>query len=208
MSAVATLNKRAMRQVGLLTLAVAMTAVAHAQSTNRPQLVVQRAEADLTSETLLIEGQKLIWNSDSEVVVTLAGTPLEVLSAAETQVLVRLPPGLAPGSYLLKVSRGTGTLQNCAFDVTVGAVGSAGPPGPKGDTGNTGQEGLAGGHRATGTCWTDWSARLDGCHGSAGAHRTHGSDGGHRGNGANRTGRGERAECEGRLERYRQLYPG
>jgi hypothetical protein len=58
--------------------AVAMTAVAHAQG--RPQLVVERAHADLTTEVLSIEGQKLLWNNDSAVVVTLAGSPLEVLN--------------------------------------------------------------------------------------------------------------------------------
>lgn len=124
--------------------AVAMTAVAHAQSTSRPQLVVQRAEADLTAETLFIEGQKLLWNNDTEVFVTLAGTPLVVLSATDSQVFARLPPGLAPGTYLLRVSRGTGAVQNGTFDLTVGAVGPAGPTGPKGDMGNTGPEGLAG----------------------------------------------------------------
>jgi hypothetical protein len=65
-----------MRRIGLFTLApglvarpwlgpvvlclagaVAMPAVAHAQGTGRPQLVVQRAEADLEAEALLIEGQ-------------------------------------------------------------------------------------------------------------------------------------------------------
>lgn len=58
----------------LVLLVVAMTFVAHAQSTGRPQLVVERerAEADLPAAILLIGGQKLLWNNDSEVVVTLA----------------------------------------------------------------------------------------------------------------------------------------
>ena len=120
----------------------AMTALAHAQS--RPQLVVQRAEADLTAQTLLIEGQNLLWNNDSDVTVTLAGAPLAVLSAANGHVLAQLPAALAPGTYLLKVSRGTGTVQNDVFDVSIGTVGPSGPPGPKGDTGDTGPEGLPG----------------------------------------------------------------
>ena len=85
--------------------AAGSSGVAHAQSTSRPQLVVQRAEADLSTETLLIEGDRLLWNNDSAVVVTLAGTPLGILNATDSQVLVQLPPGLAPGSYVLKVSR-------------------------------------------------------------------------------------------------------
>ena len=104
-----------------LTGAAALSGVAHAQSTSRPQLVVQRAEADLSAETLLIEGDRLLWANDSAVVVTLAGTPLAVLpGATESQVLAQLPPGLAPGSYVLKVSRGSSTLQNGVFDVTIG----------------------------------------------------------------------------------------
>src|SRR5207249_1489623 len=99
--------------------AVAVSGVASAQGTSRPQLVVERAEADLTTDTLLIEGRKLLWNNDSAVVVTLAETPLLVLSGTETEVLAQLPPGLAPGSYLLKVSRGQSTVQNDVFDVTI-----------------------------------------------------------------------------------------
>ena len=124
--------------------AAVMPAVTHAQSTSRPQLVVEKAEADLAAETLLIEGQKLLWNNDSAVLVTLAGTPLAVLSATETQVLAQLPSGLDPGSYRLRVSRGTGTVQNGSFDVTIGAVGLAGARGPKGDMGDTGPQGLTG----------------------------------------------------------------
>jgi hypothetical protein len=117
---------------------------AHAQTTNRPQLIVQRAEADLSAETLLIEGQKLLWNNDSAVVVTFAGTPLPILGATESQVLAQLPPGLTPGSYLLKVSRGAGAVQNDVFDLTIGAVGPEGPTGPKGDRGDPGPDGLPG----------------------------------------------------------------
>ena len=124
--------------------AVATSGVASAQSTSRPQLVVERAEADLTADTLLIEGRKLLWNNDSAVLVTLAETPLLVLSGTETEVLAQLPPGLVPGSYLLKVSRGQSTVQNDVFDVTIGAVGATGPTGPKGAMGDTGPQGVPG----------------------------------------------------------------
>jgi hypothetical protein len=123
--------------------AIAMPAVAHAQS-SRPQLVIERAEADLAAGTLLIQGQKLLWNNDSDVVVTLAGMMLQVQSATENQVVVLLPAGLAAGDYLLSVSRGAGPLQNDAYDLTIGAVGPVGPTGPKGDMGDTGPQGLPG----------------------------------------------------------------
>jgi collagen triple helix repeat protein len=147
---------------------LAMTALGHAQS--RPQLVVQRAEADLAAETLLIEGQNLLWNNDSGVMVTLAGTPLVVLpGATETHVLAQLPPGLAPGTYLLKVSRGSATIQNGAFDLTVGAVGLTGPAGPKGDQGDTGPDGLPGATGPAGTNGSDGAAGAIGPTGPAGA---------------------------------------
>lgn len=122
--------------------AVSMTGAAHAQG--RPQLVVQSAEADLSAETLLIEGQNLLWNNDSAVAVTLAGSPLVILSATNAQVLAQLPPGLAPGTYRLKVSRGSGSVQNGGLDLTVGAGGPAGPTGPRGPEGQRGEPGPEG----------------------------------------------------------------
>jgi hypothetical protein len=141
-------ERRVLSMILGVACAFAMTAVAHAQG--RPQLVVERAHADLTTEVLSIEGQRLLWINDDVVVVTLAGSPLEVLSATETEVLVRLPPGLAPGSYMLKVSRGTGTVQNGTFDVTIGAVGAQGERGETGPRGDTGPEGLPGADGANG----------------------------------------------------------
>ena len=149
--------------------AAAMTVVAQAESTSRPQLTVETAEADLTAETLLITGKKLVWSNDTDVQVTLAGAPLVVLSAAETQILAQLPPGLAPGSYLLKVSRGTGTVQNGTFDVAIGGVGPAGPKGPKGDMGDTGPQGLPGATGPEGPRGPQGERGLQGLAGPAGA---------------------------------------
>jgi hypothetical protein len=67
-----------------VTSTVMVRPVAHAQNTSRPQLVVDRAEADLTIEMLFIEGRKLLWTNDSEIVVTLANMPLTVISAMES----------------------------------------------------------------------------------------------------------------------------
>lgn len=156
----------ATRTVLCVASAVAMTAVAHAQG--RPQLVVLRAEADLAAETLLIEGQNLLWNNDSAVAVTLADTPLVILSATGGQVLAQLPPGLAPGTYLLKVSRGTGTVQNDAFDVTVGAVGTTGPAGPQGPEGQPGEPGPQGPAGASGPQGATGAARPQGDRGAQG----------------------------------------
>lgn len=124
---------------------LATAGVAHAQA--RPQLLIQRADADLAADTLLIHGENLLWTNDASVAVTLAGTPLAVLSATSTELLAQLPAGLEPGAYLLKVSRGPATVQRDYFDLTVGTVGPPGPPGPpglKGDMGDTGPQGLPG----------------------------------------------------------------
>jgi len=132
-----------LRRTGTVFLTlVLLVGVAHAEL--RPQLVIQRTEADLAAETLEIHGQKLLWGNDDEAVVTLAGAPLVVLSATETQILAQLPAGVTPGSYVLKVSRGVGAVQNDVFDVTLGTAGEVGPPGPRGLPGPAGEPGPQG----------------------------------------------------------------
>ncbi|PYQ37791.1 MAG: hypothetical protein DMF77_25920, partial [Acidobacteria bacterium] len=110
----------------------------------------------------MIEGDRLLWNNDSTVVVTLAGTPLGVVTATDSQVLAQLPPGLEPGSYVLKVSRGPSALQNGVFEVTIGTVGPVGPRGPKGDMGDVGPQGLPG---STGPAGPAGPAGRDGTNG-------------------------------------------
>jgi len=145
-------RSRVVRGLLVLPWVLALAAVAAADGNNR-RLVVLRAQADLASETLLIEGQNLLRGDNNhdddnenhnELVVTLAGTPLTILSATETQVLAQLPPRLAPGTYLLEVSRGKSKVQNHSFDLTIGAVGLPGDRGPKGPTGDAGPPGLPG----------------------------------------------------------------
>jgi hypothetical protein len=145
---------------------LATTALAHGES---PQLVVQRAEADLAAETLLVEGQNLLSRQDSEVSLTLAGMPLAILSATDVQVLAQLPTGLAPGTYLLKVSRGSGSVRNDVFDVTVGAVGPEGPLGPEGPRGPEGRRGEPGPQGPTGPNGLNGAAGPTGATGPNGA---------------------------------------
>src|ERR1051325_554677 len=121
----------------------AMTAVVNAQG-SRPQLIVQMPDANVTTGMLVIYGQKLLWNNDSQAVVTLAGMPLAVLSATESQVLAQLPSGIVPGTYKVTVSRGPSTVQNGGVDLTIGTVGAAGPQGPRGDAGPRGEMGPQG----------------------------------------------------------------
>src|SRR5262249_17412665 len=81
-------------------------AVASGQTRVRPQLVVENALADMEAETVQIDGRNLLWPRDDQIVVTLGGAPLQVLSATENQVLAQLPPSVVSGTYLLSVSRG------------------------------------------------------------------------------------------------------
>jgi hypothetical protein len=73
--------------------------------------------------------------------VTLAGSPLVVISSTSEEILAELPRGAAPGSYRLLVSRnplGTGAKP---FEVTIGAVGPRGDQGPQGPPGLQGPPG-------------------------------------------------------------------
>lgn len=138
------MGKRARAALLAVVAAVTLAGSAAAQSSSRPQLLITRADADLAAETLLIEGQHFVWANDDQTAVILAGSPLAVHTIGETHILAQLPPGLSPGGYLLKVSRGAGAVQNDTFALTVGAVGPQGPQGPQGPMGNTGPQGLPG----------------------------------------------------------------
>ena len=138
--------------IGLWGCLTAFPAVAdndHDDGEKSRQLVVTSAEVDLTSERLTIRGL----NFGHHPRVALALTELEVLSAGPEEILAVLPSGLAPGTYLLGVARGSQRHQMGTIDLTVGGVGPEGPPGlegkegpagPVGPPGATGQPGFPG----------------------------------------------------------------
>jgi hypothetical protein len=133
------------RMVLCLAGAAGIAGVAQADSAKRPpQLIVQKAEADLAAGTLSMEGQNLVGRDETNVTVTLAGTSLVVLSATESRVLAQLPSDIGPGSFLLSVARGPAAVQSDAFDLTIGTAGPPGPTGPRGEKGDTGPDGLPG----------------------------------------------------------------
>ena len=117
----------------LLLLALAASPVLAAPG-SPPQLVIVSASADVAAGTLTIVGTEF----GDEPVVTLNATPLTVVTSTPSQIDATLPPGLAPGSYLLTVSRGPATTQFDAFNVTLGAAGPQGPPGGMGAPGPPG----------------------------------------------------------------------
>lgn len=113
--------------------------------------VVNRVEVDELAGRIEIYGDGFGPNAP---IVTLQGLPLTVITFNPTQVVVNLPVGTSPGSYLLKVSAtpappggsgtGSGSEGDVTFYVTVGAEGSVGPQGPQGTTGATGPQGPVG----------------------------------------------------------------
>jgi hypothetical protein len=107
----------------------------------KPQLVILSAQADQTSGTMLIQGQNFLGKSKDDSVVTLAENPLTIHSVSDTEIWAELPAGVTPGSYLLTVSRGQGSVKNDSFNLTIGAVGPAGPQGEAGPTGAMGPPG-------------------------------------------------------------------
>ena len=110
-----------------------------AQSSN--QLVILNARVDLPNNTLFVEGANFVWQNDARPTVAVSGLPLPVTLATATQLQIALPPGIEPGTYLLKVSRGNGTPKNDVFAISIGVVGDKGA---KGDTGAVGPAGATG----------------------------------------------------------------
>jgi IPT/TIG domain len=138
------MNDNRVRLIGATLLAV--VCVAHpslAAPGSPPRLVIVSVTPDVVAETLTIDGTGF---GNAEPVVTLNGTPLTVPIWTPSHIEATLPPGLAPGTYLLTVSRGPATTQFDAFNVTLGAAGPQGPAGPTGATGPQGPPGTFTGH--------------------------------------------------------------
>jgi hypothetical protein len=108
-----------------------------------PQPTIHKATANLTTNQLTIDGANL----GTAPTAVLQTTTLAIVSATGSQVVATLPPGVAPGSYLLAVTNGGRTAE---FSVTTGAVGPTGPTGLQGPAGATGAQGSPGPQGLTG----------------------------------------------------------
>lgn len=130
------------RVVSLLTVLLIAPAIPAAQKTPPPQLVIASAIAN--GDVLTIQGVNF---GSTEGSVTLNLVPLHVLGWTDTWIDARLPESITPGSYLLGVARGRGTVEFNTFAVSIGAAGppgAAGPAGPQGEPGPQGLQGPAG----------------------------------------------------------------
>ena len=117
------------------------TGTTRAQSSSSVQLEVTQTEVNNATNQITITGVNFGTSLPS---VTLADQPLNVISSTPTQLVADLPAGIQPGTYLLKVSRGTGTSQKDEIDITIGGGGPEGPQGPQGPQGPAGPQGTMG----------------------------------------------------------------
>jgi hypothetical protein len=112
-------------------------------------LVIHRVEVNDAAAQMEIYGNGF---GAAEPIVTLEGIPGVVASHTTTEIIVNLPAGTVPGTYLLNVAQSAptgpfGGRASGAFHVTVGAEGPQGiqgVPGPQGPQGAVGPQGLPG----------------------------------------------------------------
>lgn len=124
---------------------LALSGALFAQSNSSTQLVILRAQVDLDNDVVLLEGVNFIGQNDPSPTVTMSGFPMTVEGApTATQLYFAIPDGVAPGTYLVTVSRGNGVPRNDTFALTIGGAGLPGPQGEKGDQGDVGPVGPAG----------------------------------------------------------------
>jgi hypothetical protein len=132
---------RAVRLLVLLPLVLVALATTTVGYESSHQLRINRVEVDETTNQMKITGVNF---GGVPPTVTLEENTLHVISYNPTQILVYLPAGITPGTYLLKVSMGNGTPMEDTFYVAVGALGSRGEPGPQGAQGPQGEVGPQG----------------------------------------------------------------
>lgn len=104
-----------------------------------PVILAANPDSAVTPTTLTLIG--LNFGSPAPI-ITLGGTPLPVLSASNTRVVVSVPPGIVPGTYHLTLTTSTPVLSRTIFFHV--ALGEIGPKGEKGDQGEPGDPGEPG----------------------------------------------------------------
>src|SRR5262245_445998 len=124
---------------------VAASVLAPGIAAAQTRLVIHRVEVDEPAALITITGSEF---GEAAPEVTLEGVPVAVISHTQSEVVIGLPPGTTPGTYLLTVTRsGLGPFNKGSVDVAIGAEGPQGPqgvPGPQGDTGPQGEQGPQG----------------------------------------------------------------
>jgi hypothetical protein len=104
-----------------LTMAIAATGSALAAPPGGTP-VVQGAATDPAMANVTVRGRHF---GTALPAVSLAGTRLQVLAGDDSRVLVRLPPGTAPGRYALQVTRADGASATAQVTLTAAATPTA-----------------------------------------------------------------------------------
>ena len=109
------------------------------------RLIVNRVEIDDPADRMKIFGVEF---GSEDPAVALEGIPMVVVSHTSSEIVIEMPPGTPPGTYLLTVGQPLGARRHWdEFNVTVGTEGPQGPqgvPGPQGPQGSIGPQGAPG----------------------------------------------------------------
>lgn len=135
------------------------------------QLLVLSAYVNHEEHTVTLRGMNF-----GRAVVFCETERMTVVSASDTEVVVRVPAGLPDGTYLFTVARGNAEVERGAFHVPLyaptqgpqGEPGPAGPEGPAGPAGPQGETGPAGPEGPTGPAGPAGPAGPQGVPGAAG----------------------------------------
>jgi hypothetical protein len=106
-------------------------------------VTLESAHPDLARDVLTLRGQF----GSRPVTAWLGEVRLDILRHGVEEIVVALPPDLAPGNYDVIVVRGRASGQYDSISVAIGAAGAPGPagqPGPIGPRGPAGPQGVAG----------------------------------------------------------------
>ena len=138
-------NMRGLPRLRFLALFAVLAFASVAAPAAADGFVINRVEVDDPAGQIDIFGTGF---GADQPVVTLEGIPVVVVSHTATEIVVTMPAGTVPGTYLLTVSQvpsgpfGGGASSD--FYVTVGAEGPQGPQGVPGPAGPTGPQGPPG----------------------------------------------------------------
>jgi Collagen triple helix repeat (20 copies) len=127
----------------VLGLALALLVVAAPVAGNDSWFILLSALPDPLEGTPTLRGEF----GSGDVMVSLGGAVIDVVSSTGEEVVATLPVGLAPGSYDVTVvsTHDSGHYDSMAVAIGIGGVpGPAGPPGPQGPAGPVGPAGPQG----------------------------------------------------------------
>jgi len=105
--------------LGIVALVIAVGTPAFAvKPVPIPQLIIQSVIVDSQTNRLQINGGNL--NNGDTLTITLAGTPLTVITSGSNQIVASIPSTTLTGTYRLSVVTGNASTQSDEFNVAIG----------------------------------------------------------------------------------------